>query len=401
MLVFLCGAAATAASGITFALIARHLANYRKPRLQRLTLRIISIIPLFCLACFLELVGSRLTLATTPLREIYEAFVIYTFFSLLTTTLGGERAISTFSLGRLPIAHPFPLGMVLPPVDILDPYTFLNLKRGILQYVWLKPVLICGSHTTGTAASLVFLLYNILVLLSLYNLGMFWACLYDDLRPFLPMAKFLCVKMLIFASYWQGVLIGLGLWLGFVPLPEAGTRIQNALLCVELVPMAIAHWRAFGVDPFSTQQLPCTARMTVLAAIRDVCGVQDLAHDFITTFQGGGYDYRSFELHAAGLPDEESRRRRIAQGLRYGTNGERYWIREDRREDPEAWEKDDVTEAVFREVQRGWQGDPNYPVVEDHTSYVWSDGIQRERERVRGMYDAVGTQYGATLEAEP
>src|SRR5215475_5241501 len=70
-----------------------------------------------------------------------KAFTIYTFFQLLINFLGGERSLIIMTHGRAPTRHLWPLNHILPKVDISDPYTFLNLKRGILQYAWLKPVL--------------------------------------------------------------------------------------------------------------------------------------------------------------------------------------------------------------------------------------------------------------------
>ncbi|KAK4697052.1 hypothetical protein P7C71_g964, partial [Lecanoromycetidae sp. Uapishka_2] len=43
--------------------------------------------------------------------------------------------------GRQPVHHPWPMGHCLAKVDISDPHTFLTIKRGILQYAWLKPIL--------------------------------------------------------------------------------------------------------------------------------------------------------------------------------------------------------------------------------------------------------------------
>jgi hypothetical protein len=59
--------------------------------------------------------------------------VIYTFFQLLVTYLGGERSLLIVLHGRPPIPHPFPFNIFLSPMDVSDPWTLLNLKRGILR----------------------------------------------------------------------------------------------------------------------------------------------------------------------------------------------------------------------------------------------------------------------------
>ena len=63
----------------------------------------------------------------------HQAFVIYTFFQLLITYLGGERSLLIILHGRPPIPHPFPFNLFLAPMDVSDPWTLLNLKRGVLR----------------------------------------------------------------------------------------------------------------------------------------------------------------------------------------------------------------------------------------------------------------------------
>ena len=136
--------------------------------------------------------------------------------------LGGERNIIIMTSGREPVKHPGILLYILPPLDISDPYTFLGIKRGILQYVWAKPI-ICFSTLLSQGLGLydvnsmgpksiylwLTIIYNGSVTMSLYCLAIFWKILWNDLKPFNPVGKFLCVKLIIFASYWQGVILAI------------------------------------------------------------------------------------------------------------------------------------------------------------------------------------------------
>jgi Organic solute transporter Ostalpha len=72
--------------------------------------------------------------AVNPLTKFAcKAFVIYCFFSLLLSYLGGERSLLILLHGRPPKLPAFPVSIFQSEVDVSDPHTFLFLKRGILR----------------------------------------------------------------------------------------------------------------------------------------------------------------------------------------------------------------------------------------------------------------------------
>ena len=159
-------------------------------------------VPLYAISSWVSLISVTLAQFVDPIRDIYEAFTIYTFFQLLINFLGGERALIIMMHGRAPKEHLWPMNYVLLKVDISDPHTFLAIKRGILQYAWLKPSLAIAAiimKATGTyqegyigLKSGYFwsgIIYNISMTVSLYSLGMFWVCMSRDLKPFRPVPK--------------------------------------------------------------------------------------------------------------------------------------------------------------------------------------------------------------------
>lgn len=312
------------------------------------------IVPLFAILCYSMLRDPTAVFnkfVVEPVREIYEAFVIYTFFSLLTDMLGGAKSIVIMTSGRPPVQHPGFVKWILSPLDILDPRTFLAIKRGILQYVWLKPVICFGTlfaelvglynvNDMGPGSLYLWftIVYNFSVSLSLYCLAIFWKILWNDLKPFNPMGKFLCVKLIIFASYWQGVLLAILNITGLLPgnssqdengAPNIGVSIQNALLCVELIAFAIGHWLSFSYKPYTISRMP-TGRVQFYYALRDMFGIKDLLIDFALTFYGDYYkDYKQFDSVDALIahPTLKSRMGRINQGLRYQPDGkQKHWL---------------------------------------------------------------------------
>lgn len=350
----ICGLTTSVSIIISILGIYLHLRNYRKPFEQRLIIRILIVVPLFAISCYLALLDSPLGLVLEPIREIYEAFVIYTFYKLLVLMLGGERRIILMTVNKSLTSHPFPNSLFLRSVNISDPQHFLRIKRCILQYVWMKPLLyLIISLTTlmgvydinDISVKSIFvwlgILYNLSVTLSLYSLAMFWKCLYAELAVYNPWRKFLCVKLIIFASYWQGLAIGLLSWLGVFKTPEEivtleankhsnlGIQIQNGLLCFEIIFFAWLHWNSFPYTDFVSDRFPDAAKMKLSFAMRDWVHIGDLVHDLkITTMYGDNYNLRNYDsLSDSKVYDNsDTFNQKIYQGLRVSADGKKYWI---------------------------------------------------------------------------
>ena len=233
-------------------------------------------------------------------------------------------------------------------VDISDPHTFLSVKRGILQYAWMKPVLAFATifmKATGTFRAGVIsiysgyfwtsLIYNVSICWSLYDLALFWVCMNTDLQPFRPMPKFLCIKGIIFASWWQGFFLSILVALGAIPSIGNGytadnlaAAIQDALICFEMPLFAISHWYAFSWKDYADSTIS-DARMPMRFALRDAFGPRDLIEDAKETWSGNKYEYRYFDAEDNVMAHEESssRRARMREGMRYERDGRgKYWI---------------------------------------------------------------------------
>ncbi|GAT26743.1 PF03619 domain protein [Aspergillus luchuensis] len=390
------------------------LKNYRKPLLQRYVVRILLMVPIYAVSSWASIISLKAAMWLDPVRDVYEAFTIYTFFQLLINFLGGERALIIMTHGRPPIQHAWPLNHILPKVDISDPQTFLAVKRGILQYTWLKPILAIISIVMkatdtyqegylGLTSGYLWtgIVYNVSVTISLYSLAMFWVCLHNDLAPFRPVPKFLCVKLIIFASYWQGFFLSILQWLGALSNGVAGytpdnlaAAIQDSLICFEMPFFAITHWYAFSWHDYADSTISA-ARLPVKFALRDSFGIRDLIEDTKMTLRGENYEYRLFDSGDHIIPHAESnsRVRRVMHGMRYERGGKaKYWIPKpgevnsrtpllsgsegssrDRRSstlsrfrsnsDIEEMGLDDEDERLFANARTLEFGDWNYPVI--------------------------------------
>ncbi|CAK3811248.1 transmembrane 184 homolog -like [Lecanosticta acicola] len=343
------GVFALVACLLTIATIVVQAKNYRKPLLQRHVIRILIMVPIFSAASWASLTSLKVAFWIDPFRDVYEAFTIYTFFQLLINFLGGERSLIIMMHGRPPVSHLWPLNHVFGKVDISDPHTFLEIKRGILQYAVLKPVLAiatiaCKATSTFKEGVIAVdsgyfwtgLVYNISICWSLYDLALFWVCMSHDLQPFRPMPKFLCIKGIIFASWWQGFFLSILVWLGVIPSLEKrgytadnlAAAIQDALICFEMPFFAAWQWYAFNWKDYADRTIS-DARMPIRFALRDAFGARDLIEDCKETFTGAKYDYRYFDAEDNVMAHEQSssRRARMREGMRYERNGRgKYWV---------------------------------------------------------------------------
>ncbi|KAJ6513623.1 DUF300 domain-containing protein [Mycena vitilis] len=326
------------------------LRNYRKPALQRMVIRIMVMVPLYAVSSLISLFSLEAAFFIDAIRDIYEAFVIYCFFVLLLSYLGGERSMLIMLHGRPPKAPVFPASLFKKELDVSDPYMFLFLKRGILQYVQVKPVLAiatlilkaAGKYNEGSLRSdsgylYIAIVYNTSICLSLYCLAVFWMCVNDDLKPFRPVPKFLCVKGILFFSFWQALFISILVSAGAITHLGPYTReedqdkialaLTDTLICLEMPLFAIAHAYAFAYTDFIDPHTTYAARMPLYYALRDAFGLRDVLADSRATLRGEGMDYRTFEPSEGYMHQGEGRARRIRAGLRYAEGGRRkYWL---------------------------------------------------------------------------
>lgn len=94
---------------------------------------------------------------------------------------------------------------------------------------------------------------NVSISLSLYCLVLFYMATEERLKPFSPFAKFLCIKAILFFSFWQACAFTVLLKVNpdfFGGGREAANLAQSLIICVEMVFAAIAQAFAFNYKPF-------------------------------------------------------------------------------------------------------------------------------------------------------
>ncbi|XP_055341941.1 transmembrane protein 184C-like [Paramacrobiotus metropolitanus] len=274
--------------------LVQHLIHYTKPSLQRHIIRILWMPTIYAASAWFSLRFPSGAIYFDTFRSCYEAYVIYNFMRFLLNYLE-ERCDIVYALELKPQqCHFVPVRFVLPSWAM--GYNFLtNCKLGVLQYTVVMPVItatafVCESlnvYNEGTfdftsAWSYLVVLANLSQIWAMYCLILFYQACKEELAPMRPLSKFLCVKLIVFASFWQSIVIAIvvnvGLAKGQSAIPETdiksvSTGLQDILICGEMVLASIAHHFAFSYVPYidlAAPQVPCCTSFWAMMDVRDV-----------------------------------------------------------------------------------------------------------------------------------
>lgn len=227
--------------------------------------------PIYAIDSFVGLVDVR---GSKPfftflesIKECYEALVIAKFLALMYSYLNisiSKNIVPDEIKGR-EMHHSFPMTLFQPRSVRLNHHTLKLLKYWTWQFVVIRPVCsilmiilqILGAYPSWLSWTFTIIL-NISVSLALYSLVLFYHVFAKELAPHNPLAKFLCIKGIVFFCFWQGVvlniLVAVGVikshhfWLDVEHLEQA---YQNVLVCMEMVVFSVLQQYAYPVTPYT------------------------------------------------------------------------------------------------------------------------------------------------------
>ncbi|XP_075666268.1 uncharacterized protein LOC142636077 [Castanea sativa] len=255
----------------TVQLLSQHLFYWKNPKEQKAIIMIILMAPIYAIDSFvglLDIRGSKVFfMLLDSIKECYEALVIAKFMALMYSYLNisiSKNIVPDGIKGR-EIHHSFPMTLFQPHTVRLDHHTLKLLKYWTWQFVIIRPVCsilmialqILGMYPSWLSWTFTIIL-NISVSLALYSLVLFYHVFAKELQPHKPLAKFMCIKGIVFFCFWQGVVLkvlaALGIikshhfWLDVEHIEEA---IQNVLVCLEMVVFSVLQQYAYHVSPYS------------------------------------------------------------------------------------------------------------------------------------------------------
>eukprot|EP00755_Sulcionema_specki_P006052 Sspe_Gene.34421::Locus_16735_Transcript_1_1_Confidence_1.000_Length_924::g.34421::m.34421 len=196
--------------------VMEHLAAFTDQDVQSRIIRILVMVPLYAVTSWLAMQFHGAAKYLDLIRDSYESYAIYTFFSLMMGLLGGTDALlrALMSEGRDTHPHPWPLHYWAKPF-YFTPTVLHRIRISILQFMVLKPlcavIIICipdeqyGSNFTDFTKGYIYLtvVYNVSITIAFTGLAYFYISTKKLLKEHDPFLKFLSIKGVLFLSYWQ------------------------------------------------------------------------------------------------------------------------------------------------------------------------------------------------------
>lgn len=281
---------------ITFWEITQHLVHYTKPYMQKYIIRILWMVPIYALNAWLVLTSPKIGIYLDTCRECYEAYVIYNFMVFLLNFLRYEMELDITIEEKPAVKHLFPCCCLKPCPGGRD--FIQGCKHGILQYTVMRPLttitsLICelsgvygeGKFVPNAAYPYIVAINNISQFIAMYSLVLFYKAYKEQLSPMKPVAKFLCIKAVVFFSFFQSVIISILVYTGVIhesftagegkdkDVGEIGRSLQDFIICIEMFLAAVAHYYAFSHRPFvdlAAAQIPCCTSFLSMWDVSDV-----------------------------------------------------------------------------------------------------------------------------------
>ncbi|KAL3763554.1 hypothetical protein ACHAW5_008097 [Stephanodiscus triporus] len=305
--------------------ILSHLYNWYAPDVQKFVVRILFMVPLYSVQSWLGLrFHGPARVYIVLMRDLYEAYVIQSFVYYLIELLGGEERMADLlsrkdaSLG----CHPRLVSRAVPCLrrrwDMGTEFLH-KIKHGVLQYVVTKTVVTLlttfvflpsgwygeGTFSWDTAYVYATTILNVSVMYALYCLVKLFHAVKSDLRhpvDWHPVGKFLCVKGVIFFTFWQDVgiyflrshgFIGdVGNWSG----DDVAGGIIDYLVCVEMVFFSIGHLFTFTYKEYLPEGMDCEdgkSGTSLIGWLFDGIDKRRRKRNLISNGSGGGDDRRS------------------------------------------------------------------------------------------------------------
>jgi hypothetical protein len=277
---FIGGCFAAFAIVFSFFLIFMHATHYLRPWEQRHIIRILFMVPIYATVSWLSFAYYRHAIYFEVVRDCYEAFAIASFFTLICHYIAQDlheqknyfRAISPRNwIWPIPWLQKCCGGKTGAWRTPRSGLTWFNvIWTGVFQYCFIRVFMTftalitqaleryCQESLSPAFAHVwVICIEAAAVTIAMYCIIQFYIQVRNDIRQHKPLLKVAAIKLVIFLSFWQTIVISFATSTGAIkPSPKFQTPdikigIPNFLICVEMAFFALFHLFAFSWKPYT------------------------------------------------------------------------------------------------------------------------------------------------------
>lgn len=261
-----------------------HLRRMNQPDAQRRILSILWMSPIYAVTSWFSLVFHSAEGYLAIIKDGYEAYIIYQFLGFCIAVLGkGDRNTVVDLLARHAdhLTPPFRFSAICEVFGCCKPEPYednralasailLQCQLFAMQFVFFRPLtttaMVILEHMNYYGAGdgpadyrapqfYITIVQNLSIFVAFTGLLKFYHAVDKDLQWCRPFAKFLCIKGVVFMTFWQGLAISLlaqttdmGGANADGGSEEWAKSAQNFLICLEMLLFSIAHFYCFPTD---------------------------------------------------------------------------------------------------------------------------------------------------------
>ena len=251
---------------------------------------ILWMIPIYSVTSWISLVSSTAAPICGAIRDCYEAYAIYMFIALFVAVMEDRKGLHALIIrlstqveeeiqaettaileGRpIPERHispPFPCCYAkTKPMSVASTWIY-QCKLLAMQFCLLNPILAVsplflgffgintsepmenddGSINWGSLSLWCDIIQNVSICIAFWGLWCFYHGTIKELEWCNPWPKFLCIKGVVFMTYYQAIVIDILSAMGSFS-QEAADSYQNLLICIEMLLFSVSHVYIFPTE---------------------------------------------------------------------------------------------------------------------------------------------------------
>ncbi|KAJ5117925.1 organic solute transporter Ostalpha-domain-containing protein [Penicillium atrosanguineum] len=260
-----------------------HAKHYSRPFEQRYIIRILFMIPIYSLTSFLCIYFYKWSVYFELIGYCYEPFAIASFFTLLCSYVAPElHDQKEFFRHVEPVNWVWPIPWLQkctgrqkgPWRKPRSGLTWFNvIWIGVFQYCFIRLILTIiavaaesknlyceNSDNPAFAHVWILIIESVAVTIAMYCLIQFYIQIKIDIAQHRPFLKILCIKLVIFLSFWQSTVIDFLTSSGVIKssakvvLQDWNNALPYLLISIEMGLFAILHFWGFPWCPYMILQ---------------------------------------------------------------------------------------------------------------------------------------------------